>query len=55
MIIKGRRRDTAWFSITDEEWPVVKKGFEEWLDESNFDSSGNQIRSLKAVREAVNA
>ncbi|KAM3507889.1 hypothetical protein MY11210_006951, partial [Beauveria gryllotalpidicola] len=27
MVIKGRRRDTAWFSITDDEWPVIKAGF----------------------------
>ena len=55
MIIKGRRRDTAWFSITDEEWPRVKKGFEEWLDERNFDGNGNQIRGLRDVREALKA
>ncbi|KAK1985664.1 hypothetical protein LZ30DRAFT_707706 [Colletotrichum cereale] len=28
MVVKGRRRDTAWFSITDEEWPVIKGGLE---------------------------
>ena len=24
MIVKGRNRDTAWFSITDAEWPAIK-------------------------------
>jgi hypothetical protein len=51
MIIKGRRRDTAWFSITDEEWPVVKKAFEAWLSEDNFDENGKQIKSLKDIRQ----
>ena len=31
MIVKGRNRDTAWFSITDDDWPVVKKGLEQRL------------------------
>ena len=50
MVLKGRSRDTAWFSITDDEWPTVKKGFEAWLDSGNFDKDGNQIRSLKECR-----
>lgn len=53
MILKGRRRDIAWFSITDEEWPIVKQAFEQWLDETNFDSDGKQIRDLRAVRSAL--
>lgn len=55
MILKGRRRDTAWFSITDDEWPTVKQGLEEWLEESNFDGDGQQIRSLRTVRSALGA
>ena len=31
MIVKGRNRDTAWYSITDAEWPYVKKGLEDRL------------------------
>ena len=27
MIIKGRNRDTAWFAITDDEWPAISRGF----------------------------
>lgn len=53
MIIKGRRRDTAWFSITDEEWPVVKKAFKTWLSEENFDGNGKQIKSLKDIRQGL--
>lgn len=53
MILKGRRRDTAWFSITDDEWPLVKKAFETWLSEDNFDENGKQIRALKSIRQAL--
>lgn len=31
MIVKGRNRDTAWFSITDKDWLSVKKDLEERL------------------------
>jgi len=44
---KGRNRDTAWFSILDKEWPKQKRGFEAWLDGSNFDANGQQKRRLQ--------
>lgn len=50
MIIKGRNRDTAWFSILDSEWPVVRDGFEKWLDPKNFDADGKQIHTLASLR-----
>ena len=28
MIVKGRNRDTAWFSMTDAEWPAAKENLE---------------------------
>ena len=46
MIVKGRNRDTAWYSILDGEWPAVRAGFEAWLDGANFDAEGRQRRSL---------
>lgn len=55
MVAKGRRRDTAWFSITDDEWPVAKAGLETWLSEDNFDENGKQRKGLKQCREAVEA
>jgi RimJ/RimL family protein N-acetyltransferase len=42
MIVKGRSRDTAWFSITEEEWPVRKAAFERWLAPENFAADGTQ-------------
>jgi RimJ/RimL family protein N-acetyltransferase len=32
MIVKGRNRDTAWFSVTDAEWAAVRARSTEWLD-----------------------
>ncbi len=45
-VVKGRNRDTAWFSILDSEWPEMKAKFERWLDAGNFDSQGQQGISL---------
>ena len=49
MIVKGRNRDTAWFSMLDREWPARRARFERWLDVSNFDEAGRQKRALGAV------
>ena len=49
MIIKGRNRDTAWYSMLDSEWPKRKAAFERWLDPSNFDASGRQKVSLSEI------
>jgi RimJ/RimL family protein N-acetyltransferase len=53
MIIKGRNRDTAWFSITDKEWPERKANLERWLAPTNFDSQGRQILSLSRLNSNV--
>jgi RimJ/RimL family protein N-acetyltransferase len=45
-IIKGRNRDTAWYSMLDDEWPAVRAAFEAWLDPANFGADGTQKRSL---------
>jgi hypothetical protein len=34
MVMKGRNRNTAWLSITEEEWPEVNKIYEEWLNQA---------------------
>lgn len=54
MIVKGRRRDTAWFSITDDEWEsTVRKALVEWVGKDNFDAEGKQKRKLEVIREAL--
>ena len=50
MVVKGRNRDTAWFSIIDGDWPVVRSAFETWLAPENFDGEGRQRRSLIEIR-----
>jgi RimJ/RimL family protein N-acetyltransferase len=49
MVVKGRNRDTAWFSILDREWPAIRTGFERWLAPDNFDAAGRQRRSLATL------
>jgi hypothetical protein len=53
MVIKGRNRDTAWFSIIDGEWPVVRAAFEGWLAPGNFDAEGRQRKSLVEIRDPM--
>lgn len=48
-VFKNRNRDTAWFSIIDTEWPALKEKFNRWLDKTNFDERGNQIKSLSEM------
>jgi RimJ/RimL family protein N-acetyltransferase len=31
MIVRGRNRDSAWFSLLDTEWPAVRDALERWL------------------------
>lgn len=49
MIVKGRNRDTAWYSMLDSEWPSRKAAFERWLDPENFDEQGRQKQALSAM------
>ncbi len=49
----GRSRDSNWLSIADVDWPRVKTALEAWLESSNFTKDGNQIRTLKEIRESL--
>jgi RimJ/RimL family protein N-acetyltransferase len=53
LIVKGRSRDTAWFSITDEEWPGVRDAHARWLAPENFGTDGAQKRSLSDLTMAL--
>ena len=46
-IVKGRNRDTAWFSVIDREWPPIKQSLQTWLDHSNFEADGRQRTPLR--------
>jgi RimJ/RimL family protein N-acetyltransferase len=52
-VIKGRNRDTAWYAITDEEWPGIRGAFEVWLAADNFDGDGLQKRRLSELTAAA--
>lgn len=51
LILRGRNRDTSWYSMTLEEWPNLKAAFEAWLDPANFDAEGAQRRPLASFRD----
>jgi hypothetical protein len=52
MIVKGRNRDTAWYSMLDTEWRSRKLAFERWLSPDNFDADGHQKVRLSAETRA---
>ncbi len=49
LIVKGRNRDSAWFSMLDREWPARKASFERWLAPANIAADGRQKISLAAM------
>jgi RimJ/RimL family protein N-acetyltransferase len=51
VVVRDRNRDTAWFSITKEEWAPIRTAFETWLSDDNFDADGRQRRSLSVTPE----
>jgi RimJ/RimL family protein N-acetyltransferase len=55
MIVKGRDRDTAWYAITDDEWPAIRRGFEAWLGPANMDGEGRQRRALGELIDEARA
>ena len=52
-IVKGRNRDTAWFSIIDSEWPALREAYAAWLSPRNFDAQGQQRESLSDLTRLV--
>ena len=48
-VVKGRNRDTAWFSVIDGEWPALRDAFQRWLHPANFDEQGKQRMRLSAL------
>ncbi len=49
LVVKGRNRDTKWFSIIDRDWPDVSQALRAWLSPGNFDGAGRQRRSLSRM------
>nr|WP_245875451.1 GNAT family protein [Tabrizicola aquatica] len=55
MLVKGRNRDTAWFSVIDSEWPALAEAFSVWLSPTNFDAKGRQRERLSDLTCLVRA
>jgi hypothetical protein len=56
MVVKGRRRDTAWYSVIHDEWKGrVKEALEKWLSKENFDKEGKQVKKLEEIREGLSS
>lgn len=53
VIPKGHSRDSAYYSILDNEWPAVRENFERWLDAQNFDERDRQKLSLSERNRAL--
>lgn len=51
LIFKGMNRDTAWYSILDDEWPEVCSKIESWLAPENFAADGTPLSSLRELME----
>ena len=51
VLLKGRNRDTAWYSILDYEWPEVREIIRGWLSDENFDANGIARTSLGGMME----
>jgi RimJ/RimL family protein N-acetyltransferase len=45
-VVKGRSRDTAWYSVIDSEWPRLRGAFQQWFAPDNFDAKESQLVSL---------
>ncbi len=53
LVVKGRRRDTAFYSILEEEWPARRDAIAAWLDDANWDHQGVPRRSLSAATKGL--
>jgi RimJ/RimL family protein N-acetyltransferase len=53
MVVKGRLRDTAWFSIVGDEWPRCRDAMLAWLAPENFAPDGTARRGLAEIRASL--
>ena len=49
MVLKGRRRDTCWYSVIVEDWPAVNTRLSIWLQPNNFEEDGSQKIALSSI------
>jgi RimJ/RimL family protein N-acetyltransferase len=53
LVIKGRLRETDWYSIVDSEWPRCRDALAAWLDPANFAADGTALRGLAEIRAGL--
>jgi RimJ/RimL family protein N-acetyltransferase len=53
MVVKGRARDTAMFSITAEDWPARREAMLAWLSPDNFAPDGTALCGLASFRPTI--
>jgi hypothetical protein len=49
-VVKGRQRDTDWYSIVGDEWPRCRDALLAWLDPANFGADGTALHGLAELR-----
>jgi RimJ/RimL family protein N-acetyltransferase len=52
LVVKGRLRDTAWYSIVGDEWPGARAAMLAWLAPDNFAPDGTAKRGMAELRAA---
>lgn len=52
-VVKGKNRDTAWFSVIDKEWPALRAAYDAWFADTNFDAMGRQRERLSDLTALV--
>ncbi len=53
LVVRGRRRDTAYFSILADEWPLRRDALLAWLGDANAAADGSTRRGLAEIRAAL--
>jgi RimJ/RimL family protein N-acetyltransferase len=53
LVVKGRQRDTAYYSILEAEWPRCRDAILAWLDPSNTAPDGSTRQSLTSLRNTA--
>ncbi len=53
LVVKGKQRDTDWYSIVGDEWPRCRDALLTWLDPANFDPGGSALHGLADLRSRL--
>ncbi|HEY0419301.1 MAG TPA: GNAT family protein [Acetobacteraceae bacterium] len=53
LVVKGRLRETDWYSIIDSEWPRARDAMLAWLAPANFAPDGTALRGMAEIRATL--